>query len=294
MNARTGIEWTEATWNPVVGCDYVSPGCTHCYAARFARRMRGLPKYAGLTTDKGAWTGRVRCLPERLEEPLHWRKPWMIFVNSMSDLFHEDVPFGFIDKVFAVMALAPRHTFQVLTKRAERMRGWFNNKGWDCNKFMTEATTQTRVDFQCGQFAEDGKCSWECASLGAERVNEDWPLPNVFLGVSAEDQKRADERIPLLLQTPAAVRFVSLEPLLGPVDVGPYLGGLREKILNWVIAGGESGPGARPSDLSWYRSLRDQCKTARIPFFMKQITEHGRKLPFDSWPKDLNVREFPQ
>lgn len=237
----TGIAWTDRTWNPTTGCSKVSQGCKHCYAERIFPRPYPGRKF----TD-------VRMHPDRLDQPLRIGKPQRIFVNSMSDLFHEDVPDEFIDRVFTTIrrceVIGKGHVFQVLTKRPQRM-----------------------LDFM-----------------------RPIPVPsNLWLGVSVEDQETADERIPLLLQTPAAVRFISAEPLLGPLDVyggdpDPRLGGVKagpglslEQYwkadgngpfpgLDWVIAGGESGPKARPSHPEWYRSLRDQCAAAHVPFFFKQ------------------------
>jgi protein gp37 len=274
----TSIEWTEATWNPIAGCSVLSPGCTNCYAMRTAARLARIeataPIYAGLTQPSKAgpvWTGRVEVNEKALLEPLRRRKPTMYFVNSMSDLFHESVPDETIDRVFAVMALCPQHTFQVLTKRSARMRSYF------------QQLNGARLDLQFHLMEK--KCAW--------RTN--WPLPNVWLGVSVEDQKRADERIPDLLATPAALRFLSCEPLLGPVDLRGHISepweGLastwtdRDGILRgdltgnaidgieWVIVGGESGPGARPMHPDWARLLRDQCATHDVPFFFKQWGE---------------------
>jgi len=232
MSANSSIEWTEATWNPVRGCDIVSPGCTNCYAMKVAHRFSGAGKpYDGLTKlTKGGpvWTGQVRLVPEALGMPLRWRKPRRIFVNSMSDLFHEDVPDGFITEVWRTMADTPHHTYQILTKRPARM------------------AENLRRALSIGDFIAP-------------------PLENVWLGVSVEDQRRADERIPLLLLTPAAVRWLSVEPLLGPVDLWPWIAD-----LDWVVVGGESGHGARPMDQDWARSLRDQCNEAAVPFFFKQ------------------------
>ena len=250
----TKIEWTQETWNPVTGCTKVSQGCKHCYAERLFPRVYA--KTGRTFTD-------VRCHPERLDAPLHWKKPRRIFVNSMSDLFHEDVPLEFVDDVFRIMALADWHTFQVLTKRPERMRAYLVSQ-----PSQRVHTTDT------------------------EHIIYTVPSRNVWLGVSVEDQASADERIPLLLQTPAAVRFLSCEPLLGPIDLSAHLGiapnhdDLRG-LLNWVIAGGESGPKARPSHPDWFRSLRDQCAAAGVPFFFKQW---GEWRPTDPKSDGLNLR----
>jgi protein gp37 len=256
----TNIEWTNETWNPLTGCTLVSEGCRNCYAAREAAgRLSHHPAYAGLAVRRGGrpvFTGEVRLHPERLEQPLRWKRPRMIFVNSMSDLFHESVPFGFVDKVFAVMALTPRHTYQILTKRPERMREYL--------------TTRTPHDVASEPFATIDVAGGDPAR---------WPLPNVWLGTSVEDQASADRRIPHLLETPAAVRFLSCEPLLGPVDLGHYLcktwrkGVTIGRYLDWAIVGGESGPNARPMHPDWARSLRDQCQAVGVPFFFKQWGE---------------------
>jgi protein gp37 len=350
MSAATSIQWTDTTWNPVRGCSIVSPGCVNCYAMKQAHRFSGPGKpYHGLTkfTERSGpqWTGVVRTVEDALLEPLSWRKPARVFVNSMSDLFHEDVPDAFLDKVFAVMALAPQHTFQILTKRAERMRDYLT--AFDVyERIAYEATVATSANV---------------SGIGL------WPLRNCWLGISAEDQQRADERIPLLLQTPAAVRFVSAEPLLGPIDFShrgkpgglpiywegteadgplPHYDGLSGQFLgystrrgwarysgkgiDWLIVGGESGPGARPMDLEWARSIVQQCKAAGVACFVKQLGSciTGLNLdgpPYSSpprregvlvhwtckddntfglgdrkggdpaeWPEDLRVREWPR
>ncbi|WP_322494646.1 phage Gp37/Gp68 family protein [Chloroflexus sp.] len=233
--ARSSIEWTEATWNPLTGCTKISPGCKHCYAERMALRLQAM----GLEKYRNGF--RLTLHPATLSEPLRWKTSRMIFVNSMSDLFHRDVPAAFIQQVFAVMVQAHWHTFQVLTKRAEQLR--------------------------------------ELDALLA------WP-PNVWMGVSVE---RADyiERIELLRETGAAIKFLSCEPLLGPLPNLPLDG------IDWVIVGGESGPGARPMDPAWVRDIRDQCLAAGVPFFFKQWggprkDRTGRLLDgrtWDEWPR---------
>lgn len=303
------IEWTDVTWNPVVGCTPVSPGCLNCYAATLAGRLEaiGHAVYADLTVKKrtlvgkarATFNGTVRCLPDRLADPLHWRKPRMVFVNSMSDLFHEDVPFEFVDRVFAVMALCPRHTFQVLTKRPERMAEY--------------------LDVRPGHSARH-------RVGGDERIRRypkydtkllDWPLPNVWLGVSAEDQQRLNGRWAYLARCPAAVRFLSCEPLLGPLNLmasgavrsiggTPYDGfTYRGDGLHWVIVGGESGWNARDCDPEWIRAIVASCKELRVPCFVKQLGTRARKWQetWDvndrkggnpaEWPADLRVREMP-
>lgn len=255
----TKIEWTDEVWNPVTGCSKVSEGCKNCYAERFSHRFGWTKK----PWTVGNASENVKVHPGRLEQPLQWRKPRKIFVNSMSDLFHEQVPFEFIDKVFSIMALVPQHTFQILTKRPERMKEYIAHRA---------------------------------AKEFSHLKHIKWPLPNVWLGVSVENQKAADERIPLLLDTPAAVRFLSCEPLLGPVDLERPVPGSRPvngvyppwmiHLLDWVIVGGESGPGARPMHPDWVRSLRDQCQQAGVPFFFKQWggkKKAGRLLDGEEW-----------
>ncbi len=301
MSQGTTIEWTDATWNPVRGCTRISEGCRHCYAEQMAARFSGRnpqtgkPMWgAGFATSKGLeprWTGKVALIPDQLDWPLRWKgskkakaegRPSRIFVNSTSDLFHEKLSDEDIDKVFAVMALAPQHTFQILTKRADRMRAYFaaehpapNVKAW-----------QARVSEAIDVLVPDRTS----ASVDAKSaVVHHAPLPNVWLGVSTENQDAADERIPHLLKTPAAVRFISAEPLIGPIDLTMIPTG--EKVgdnvlcenaltgppdmqpgewLDWVITGGESGDGARPMHPAWARSLRDQCAEAGVAFFFKQ------------------------
>ena len=262
MSGTTGIEWTDRTWNPVTGCTKVSPGCANCYIER-------TPPFriSGRKFVKGHIP--LQFHEDRLLEPLFWRKPSRVFVNSMSDLFHEDVPDAFIDKVFAVMALASQHTYQILTKRPARMYGYFDGD-IEC---MFERWADAALTIQ--PLGDGENATEEAASRYEEVASLDWPLPDVWLGVSVENQRFADERIPLLLQTPAAVRFISAEPLLAPVDASIYMASgyddlPHDDILNWVIVGGESGPNARPMKADWARSIRDQCQAAAIPFFFKQ------------------------
>lgn len=309
MSATTSIEWTDRSWNPVRGCSIVSPGCINCYAMKQAHRFSGPGRaYEGLTKQTTAgpqWTGVVRTIEAALLEPLSWRKPARIFVNSMSDLFHEDVPDAFIDRVFAVMALAPQHTFQILTKRAERMRDYIS--GWaDMRGTIESVAIREGLEF----YTIASPLEFE------SEVRRPWPLPNVWLGVSCENQEQADKRIPLLLKTPATVRWVSAEPLLGPIELtyrrsaGP-LGGYVS-FLDWVVVGGESGNGARPCDLAWVRSIVQQCKGASVPVFVKQlgadpfwgyadgtrlgdvVLKHRKGGNLTEWPSDLQVREWPR
>ncbi len=297
MSDNSKIEWCDASWNCVRGCSRVSLGCTSCYAERVAARFSGagLP-YEGLArrtaSGEARWTGEVRLVPERLEDPLRWKRPRRIFVNSMSDLFHEKLSDADIDRVFAVMLLAPHHTFQVLTKRAGRMR-----------EYMTMPGLYQRVLAAAGEL--------RAKRPGLDRIAISsptyFPARWIWLGVSVENQATANERIPHLLETPAAVRFLSCEPLLGPIDLDLWLrcphcgytqrdqdinvdhylcardhnGARVPDGLHWVIGGGESGNGARPPHPFWFRSLRDQCESAGVPYFHKQNGEwwHGPKLP---------------
>ena len=289
MGQNSSIEWTEDTWNPLAGCKEISPGCTNCYAAKMAKRLEamGQKKYKGTTrtlaNGKVVWTNKINLSQADLQIPLKRKKPTIYFVNSMSDLFHEDVPDEFIDAVFAVMALSGQHTFQVLTKRSERMRDYMLARAESMAPWETAARKLGRTLVSAG------------VSL--------CPVPpsNVWLGVSVEDQQRAEERIPHLLATPAFVRFLSCEPLLGSLNLQPWLNSFhcegcgkianeachREdccrapKIshdLNWVIVGGESGNESRPMHPYWARSIRDQCVAACLPFFFKQ---HGEFLASD-------------
>lgn len=279
MGQATDISWTDMVWNPVRGCSRVSPGCERCYAETMAARF----PWGAEVTSNGRWNGKIQLLPEKLAEPLKWRKPCRVFVNSVSDLFHPGVPFDFVLRVFAVMEQAKRHTFQVLTKRPERM-----------------------LDF--------------CRTYGIGSGNQ-WPA-NVWAGVTVEDQKRAEERIPVLLHAPAAVRWLSCEPLLGPLAIQHYMtrdefGNVGDKqvgdfeiptgAIRWVVVGGESGPGARAFDVDNARSILNQCRAADVAFYFKQMGRHtvcdnGRE-PYHhadrdgrmwcEFPSDLQVQEWP-
>jgi protein gp37 len=251
MSDKSSIEWTEATWNPVTGCDRVSEGCDHCYAQTLAKRLKamGNPRYQrdGDPRTSGPGFG-VTLHHDQLSLPMRWKQPKTVFVNSMSDLFHDDVPDEFIEEVFIVMRDTPHHTYQLLTKRPGRM-----------------ASVATRL-----------------ASDASSLVRN----PNVWLGTSVESQKWARVRVPQLLRTPSAVRFLSCEPLLGPLDLTGWLSATER--IDWVIVGGESGPGARPMDAEWVRSLRDQCSRASVPFFFKQWGGRtpkagGRELEGRTW-----------
>jgi len=276
MGANTKIEWTNSTWSPIRArnlktgnlgwhCERVSEGCKNCYSSSMNRRLgTGLDFKPGHRADVEIFLDEKMLLA-----PLRWKKPRRIFVNSMTDTFAEFVKDEWIDRMFAVMALAPQHTFQVLTKRPGRMQ-----------TYCCDPQSQRIWRLACNMGQPGRALSATLAKFGSP-----WPLPNVWLGISAEDQATADERIPLLLQTPAAVRFVSLEPLLGPIDLVQCKAVTIETpgmepagCIDWAIVGSESGRSARPCDLSWVRSLRDQCESAEVPFFWKQHVENGRKI----------------
>jgi protein gp37 len=281
----TNIEWTDKTWNVMRGCARVSPGCLHCYAERQAHRFSGPgAPYEGLVQIANGhpqWTGKTRISEKILLEPLSWRKPQRVFVNSMSDLFYEGFSDEEIDRVFAVMALCPQHTFQVLTKRAERMREYFEKAAtlWGGVTDFGEAEMYARYESIWLRMEEAG------VSIGDRIAGGEWPLKNVWLGVSAEDQQRADERIPHLRRTPAAIRFVSYEPALEAVDFTPYLKG-----LDWIIVGGESGPGARSFDLARARNTIRQCRDAQVACFVKQLGSTVIADPFTDFPNSINLR----
>ena len=256
---ETSIEWTDATWNPVRGCVKVSPGCKHCYAETLAERFRGVP---GSPFEQGF---DPRLVPEKLHDPLRWREPRRVFVNSMSDLFGEFVSDEYLAAVFGVMAAAPRHTFQVLTKRARRMSSW---SIWGHpNPLDWIACVADDALEQQGMSRPE-----RALAVAPGRGARTWPLPNVHLGVSVEDRKHGLPRVDALRGVPAALRFLSIEPLLED------LGELNLTGIGWVIVGAESGPGARPMREEWVRSLRDQCAAAKVPFFYKQRIEKGRKV----------------
>jgi len=277
----TGIEWTDETWNPVTGCTKVSEGCDNCYAERITNRFGG----------PGAFD-TVVLHPERLDKPLHWRKPRRVFVNSMSDLFHEDVPEAFIAAAFEIMGSSPQHTFQILTKRPGRMASLLN-------RWSTGEPSYRRED----GIIDVNEMPLDADSRYAGEYGRTWPLPNVWLGVSVETQRWADVRIQKLVETPAAVRFLSCEPLLGPITFrwakwhpwrdSNHLDGLR--MLDWVIVGGESGPGARPPELDWVRDIIKECTDAEVACFVKQLGSSfgANHHDMQTWPEDLRIREFP-
>lgn len=275
--AETRIEWADSVWNPVTGCSKASEGCRNCYAGRMAKRLAGRCGYPA--DDPFA----VTLHPERLEEPLHWRTPRRVFVNSMGDLFHPDVPDEYILRVFAVMELTKHHTFLILAKRPKRMQELLT---WDCFREEVWAARDRLLDdghapgwlherFTYWDQYDEHDAGVLVRTMFSYEPGPAIPFPNIWFGVSAENQAMADERIPVLLQTPAAVRFVSCEPLLGAVYLAHFLGATGNVAgLDWVIAGGETGPGARPMHPDWARSLRDQCQAAGVPFFFKSRGEH--------------------
>lgn len=326
----TSIQWTDKTWNPVRGCSVISPGCVNCYAMKQAHRFSGVGRpYEGLTKQTKAgpqWTGKVSLAERQLTDPLRWKKPQRVFVNSMSDLFHESMPDEWMDKVFAVMAMTPQHTYQILTKRASRMLEYMQRR--------ERVLLPTGCNCLCHDVDGDTNIEGGCEHCEAKHI---WPLPNVWLGVSVENQKYADERIPLLLQTPAAMRFISAEPLLGPVNLdqfscgeclkghhrnastkamkamSPCCGHCDEHAdpehiywlgqspstraslphLDWVIVGGESGNGARPFDVAWARSIIEQCAAAKVACFVKQLGALHNSETKTSDRKGGVIAEFP-
>lgn len=285
MGDNSGIEWCDATWNPTTGCDKVSPGCDNCYALTLAPRLKAMGSAHYQTDGDPVTSGPgfgIAMHPDGLDKPLRWTRPRRIFVNSMSDLFHAGVTREFQAEVFAVMALARQHTFQVLTKRPGVMRSVLSSPAFFD---LVHAAANRRLP------------------EGTAGGHLPWPLPNVWLGTSVEDQKRADLRIPALLDTPAAVRFLSMEPLLGPVALSRFTDPNPDRFdtppVDWVIVGGESGPGSRPMDAGWVRDLRDQCVRDGVPFHFKQWgshDEHGQPIhkkeagrvldgrTWDEWP----------
>lgn len=270
MSDHTAISWCDATWNPVRGCRRVSEGCRHCFGAAIAARFSGpgLPfeGLAEMTANGPRWTGTVSLLEDKLVLPLCWRRPRKVFVDSMTDLFYEAVPFNFIDRVWATMLLAPRHRFLLLTKRPERMREYLGRPNlYDAVLREANRIRRTRP---------------ELTGVGISNPAR-FPAPWIWLGTSVERQREADERIPHLLACPAAVRFLSCEPMLGSISLERWLADydsvwgepLCPKAspgLHWVIVGGESGPGFRPMELDWARDLRDECQSCDVAFWFKQ------------------------
>ncbi len=322
----SNIEWTGKTWNPSVGCHKVSQGCKNCYAEKMHARLTamGVEKYAEPFRVVKPW-------PAHLDIPLRRKKPTTWFVNSMTDSFHADLSDEYIAAVFGVLAACPQHTFQILTKRAKRLPRWFkwlDEDACDDWKGRIMGPTGMRRHKVCiGHAVREGIPTHKMAT--AMHARGHWPLPNVWLGVSVEDQDTADERIPLLLQCPAAVRFVSYEPALGPVDFAPFIPGscpscdrdiayvctCPPSFIDWLIVGGESGPGARPFCTDWARNVVRQCQAAEVVCFVKQMGSNsgvyahcddatvfhpfpkgmitGKGGDLSEWPEDLRVREVP-
>lgn len=287
---RTDISWTDATWNPVRGCSRVSPGCEHCYAEAAAARFGNVNPFHGfaeMTSSGPRWTRVVKPMPHKLVEPLRDHTPKKVFVNSMSDLFHEALPFEYVAAVFGIMAAAPWHTFQVLTKRPKRMREFFE---WIDDARSRLETTEIQICIGHAIISRTNlpkpPSGWGLKSFGRE-----WPLSNVWLGVSIEDNKRADERLLDLILAPAAIRFVSCEPLLGPIDLTFEI---SEEAIDWVIVGAESGPRARPCEIGWIEDICDECQRADVPVFVKQ--DYGPKpdrkgrIPDRLW----KLKQFPR
>lgn len=277
------IEWTHRpgtkseVWNPTTGCDKVSAGCRNCYAEVMHKRLRGM----GQKKYQHPFLGYFTMHEDELMKPFTWRKPRTVFVNSMSDLFHSDVTWDFLDKVFTTMVLTPWHTYQILTKRSDELAKYFAQG----KEALVKRWEEYEISF--GE-PKDPACS-------VYNLCHEWPRPNIWIGVSAENQETLDERIPHLLTVPAAVRFVSYEPALGPIDISSWLypkefigmpvesydgkwWDTLENDIHWIIAGGESGNKARPAHPDWFRSVRDQCKAADVKFFFKQ---HGAWEPIN-------------
>lgn len=307
----SNIEWTDVTWNCLTGCTPVSHGCTNCYAAQMAAtRLRDKPRYKGLAVlnsrGQGVFNGKVLMHEDKLLDPLRWRKPRMVFVNSMSDVFHEAVPFDFIDKMFAVMGLCPQHTFQILTKRPERMAAYLAHRAKSIEPLEAFARSLGRT--------------FKFTGLdGGQHSLLPWPIPNIWIGTSCEDQATAEGRIPHLIKCPAVVRFLSCEPLLDEIDLSDWLaleidrdGSWRRCTkfgawpdLQWVITGGESGRSARPCTIGHIRSLVEQCAKADVACFVKQlgsrpVNREGVAHPIkdhhniEEFPDDLKVRQYPE
>lgn len=265
------IEWTHRpgtkseVWNPTTGCDKVSAGCRGCYAEVMHKRLRGM----GQKKYQHPFLGHLQMHEDELLKPLSWIKPRTVFVNSMSDLFHKDVTWMFLDKVFAIMVLTPHNTYQILTKRAEEMSLYFAQGKERLVERWEQATYEIGLTDK-----NDDPDSPACHVFNL--CEDQWPRPNIWLGVSAEDQETYDDRVGELMHVDAHVRFVSYEPALGPINitsVGIYESVHRQwsGIPDWIIAGGESGHNARPAHPDWFRSVRDQCQAAGVKFFFKQF-----------------------
>lgn len=333
MGQETSIEWTEATWNPIRGCSRISQGCVNCYAETQAARWSGPGgPYEGLINDKRRWNGVVRMVPEHLLDPLRWERPRLVFVNSMSDLFHESLGWRDIAAVFGAMAMAPRHTFQLLTKRADVMRLWFmelERMATASGCHPADICVGVLRETLCGFRATPEICKahgrWldhKSLLTGTGKrpdVAQVWPLPNAWVGVSVEDQRVA-ERVEHLSQVPAAVRWVSAEPLIGRLD----LGGSEWASVDWIVVGGESGHGARKCEAEWIYEVLRGAEKRGTPVFVKQlgaafscagegvfgpqtavspvlqrlglttILKHPKGGDMAEWPLPLRVRQWPK
>lgn len=314
---KSKIEWTDETWNPITGCTKISPACDNCYAESLhGQRHKAFHEGKRVPECYAEPFGKIRFFPERLERPLHWNKPRRVFVVSMGDLFHNDVTDRWIDQVVGVMAATPHITYQVLTKRPERLHEYFTGHCRDAeiqgtrDEILESLPTNSRrlLNFTRWSQEEDhGGVPTE--TLSGWEPDIKWPLPNVWLGVTAENQEMADYRIPILLDTPAAVRFVSVEPMLGPVKITEHLfreplgmipfvegqtfGGEFGPALDWVICGGETGPGARYLEVGWAEWLQGQCEEAGVPFFFKKWGSAWGGMGRDGYVRGKFCREFP-
>ncbi len=287
---KTKIEWTDESWNCIRGCSRVSQGCVHCYAERQAARFDGPGQpYEGLLRVVGnqrQWNGKIMVVEKHMADPLRWQRPRMVFVNSMSDLFHENLDFRDLAAIYGIMALSPRHTFQILTKRPKRAAEFFAwlgaMKGHDMHtgeSYIAPTNPLMGCIMQADRMLRNETKSVRKTFMANYQGSLSWPPKNVWLGVSVEDQLTADDRIPKLLELPAAVFFLSCEPLLGPINLAQARGltaapktltMLWPPLIDWVIVGGESGPGARPMHPDWARSIREQCLDGGPAFFFKQ------------------------
>lgn len=326
------MKWWDKSWNTLIGCSHASSGCSNCYGERLAAtRLRHLPTYGLVVqSDKPRWNGKVLDLTDRLGDPLRWRKPQRIFVNDMGDTFHPEVSFTYITAMFGVMAACPQHTFMLLTKRPERMLEfyrWVEKREMEGRSMFCDDSPEWRI--------------WQMLHVSARRKGVKvpshhgggWPLPNVWVGTTCEDQTRAEERIPFLIQVPAVVRFLSLEPLLGDINIGlmgtqpsTWMNGQQYRMvhqdIHWAITGGESGPRARQCAREWLVNIVRQCHEAGTPCFVKQLGSAyvdeknaigGRyvKVPEEygspvkrlkdmagrdmaEWPSSLRVRQYPE
>jgi protein gp37 len=295
---NTRIAYPDATWNPVIGCTKAIAGCAHCFAERMASRLAAIAtsdaargddpgrtaNYQQVVNDKGRWNGTVFLDESALTIPLRWKKPRRILVESMGDLFHESVPVEFIDRVFAVMALCPQHTFLILTKRPGRAGKLLRDLAGNANHHRYNVDKV--YGFAAGLQFEQAICG-----------SRPWPLPNVWLGTSVENQETADDRIPHLLRCPAVVQFLSIEPLLEPIYLHCAHGfcSCDTAKAHWAIVGCESGPHRRPCDLQWVRDLRDQCAASGVPLFVKQLDIDGKvEHDITLFPADLRIRQMPK